>query len=258
MLLIFVNIIYVLSLNFVNARRAKSNRAGRWLGIGMGHRDELQLVVDALNGKYIYREENGEDLGDYDEIHRDTPAILRELVEAWQWSGPDLAKFHRDNPMTWAAAAEFWKRNPPLLWYTPGSGGADLIGSPTPGITPSQEAVRFLLMLILNPEWERLAGPCTRCGNYYIRRSARNKVYCSRSCGTRATALAATKRKREEERAEKLRRVVQLSQKWITARTKQDWKSWICEQRDITRSFLTRAGNNGDLKVPKKPKKEGK
>jgi hypothetical protein len=191
-----------------------------------------------------------EEFKDYEEIERETPSIFRELVQRWQASGPDLAKFQRENPTTWAAVQQYRKTNPPLLWYTVGSGGASLIENSCPGKTPNQEAIRFFLMLILNPEWQRLAGPCGRCGNYYIRRTALNKAYCSRSCGTRATALAATKRKREEERAEKLRRVAQLCQQWRTTRTKQDWKSWICGQWDITKAFLTRAVNKGDLKPP--------
>jgi hypothetical protein len=211
---------------------------------------ELKFVVWALNGGPIFREMEGEEFGDYEKIERETPSILRELVERWQASGPDLEKFHRDDPTTLAAVEQHLKENPPLLWCTAGSGGANLIGSPRPGKTPSKEAVRFFLMLILNPEWERLAGPCVRCGNYYIRRTARNKAYCTRSCGTRATALAATKRKREGERAEKLRRVVKLCQQWRNTRTIQDWKSWICGQRDITKTFLTRAVNKGDLKPP--------
>jgi hypothetical protein len=211
--------------------------------------DELKFVVWALNGGPIFREVEGEEFGDYEEIQRKTPPIFRELVRTWQASGPDLAKFHRDNPTRLAAVTQYLKTNPPMLWWADGSGGASLIGSPYPGKTPSQEADRLFLMLILNPEWERLAGPCARCGNYYIRRRARNKVYCSRSCGTRATALAATKRKREEERAEKVRRVTKLCQQWRTTRTNQDWKSWICGH-DITKTFLTRAVNKGDLKPP--------
>jgi hypothetical protein len=216
----------------------------------MGSRNELKLVVWALNGGPIFREVEGDEFGDYKEIQRETLPIFRELVQRWQASGPDLQKFHRDNPTMWAAVAQCWERNPPMLWYSVGSGGASLIESAFPGNTPSQEAVRLFLMLILNPEWDRLAGPCARCGNYYIRRTALNKAYCSRSCGTRATALAATKRKREEERAEKLSRVAKLCEQWRNIHTKQDWKSWICGQRDITKTFLTRAVNKGDLKPP--------
>jgi hypothetical protein len=236
-------------LKFVGTQKAKSDRAGRYLGIGPP-RAELKFVVLALNGGPIFREMEGEEFGDYEEIERETPRILRGVVQRWQASGPDLEKFHRANPTTWDAIGQHLKRNAPLLSYTPGSGGANLIGSPSPGKTPSQEAVRFFLMLILNPEWERLAGPCARCDNYYIRGRARNKIYCSRSCGTRATALAATKRKRTQERAEKVRIVVDLCEQWRTARTKQDWKSWICRKTDIKKTFLTRAINRGDLKPP--------
>lgn len=234
----------------MGVQKARSDPAGRWLGIGGRGRDELKYVVWALNGGPIYREWEGEEFGDFEEIGRETPPILRDLVQRWQSSGPDLEKFHRDNPTTWADVQQYRKTNPPMLLPSRGSGGASLIESPFPGNTPYQEAVRFFIMLILNPEWERLAGPCARCGNYYIRRTALNKAYCSRSCGTRATALAATKRKREEERAAKLHRVDKLCQQWRTTRTKKDWKSWICVQRDITKSFLTRAVNNGDLNPP--------
>src|SRR5260370_6911228 len=197
----------------------------------MCRRDELKLVVWGLNGGPIFREVESEEFGDYEEIERETPPILRGLVQRWQASGPNLKKFHRDNPTTWAAVEQYRKQNPPMLWYAVGSGGASLIESPSPGNTPSQEAVRLFLMLILNPEWERLAGPCTRCGNYYIRRTALNKTYCSRSCGTRATALAAKKRKREEERADKLRRVTQWCHGGRSTLPKQNSKPLISAHR---------------------------
>ena len=209
----------------------------------------------ALNGVAVFREVEDQEFGDVREIERETPPILRGFVQRWQASGPNLKKFHRDNPTTWEAVVQYRKRNPPDLCYAVGSGGASMIESPYPGKTPFQEAVRLFLMLILNPEWEKLAGPCARCCNYYIRGTALNKVYCSLSCGTRATALAATKRKREGERAEKLHRVAKLCQQWRTTRTKQDWKSWICGQRDITKTFLTRAVNKGELEVPTKARK---
>jgi hypothetical protein len=232
----------------VLSQKANSDRAGRWLGNGRGPRDELTYVVWALNG-FIYRELEGDEFGDYDDIQRKTPPLLRELVQCWQAYGSDLQKFHRADPTTWADLHQYLKNHAPLLSYTPGSGGANLISDPNPGKTPYQEAIRFFLMLILNPEWNRLAGPCARCDNFYIRGSARNKVYCSRSCGTRATALAATKSKRDEERAEKLRRVTDLCQRWRRSNTKKDWKDWIC-QHDISKTFLTRAVNKGDLKAP--------
>jgi hypothetical protein len=63
--------------------------------------------------------------------------------------------------------------------------------------------------------------------------------------------LAATKSKRQEERAEKLRTVAELCQRWLRAETGKDWKSWICQnQHDITKTFLTRAVSKGDLKPP--------
>ena len=228
----------------------KTHNGGKFLGALIDPRIELEWIVVALNGGPIFREEHSSDV-DYEKVDEETSSILREIVQRWQASGPDLAKFDRDNPGTLGALNEHLKKNPPLLRGTPGSGGANLAGNPSSGVTPCQEASRLFLMLLLNPEWHTLAGPCARCRNYYIRGRARNKIYCSRSCGTRATALVATRRQREEARAKKLFRVHKSCEEWSSAPTKQDWKSWVCSKlRDVTKTFLTRSVNKGDVKPP--------
>jgi hypothetical protein len=212
----------------------------------------LQNIVDALNGKQLFSIEDGEEFGDYEQKLRETPPILKELVEAWQRSGPDLEKFYRDWPTVWANVTRYWKATPVELSWGP-SGGACLVHRFTdrPGRTPLEEAFRFFILLIMNPKWDKLAGPCAGCGAYYMRRTARNSTYCTRRCATRTTAIAATRKRRDEERAEKLRKATQLSQQWLSARTKQDWKPWISRREpEITIHWLTRAVNQGDLKPP--------
>ena len=140
--------------------------------------------------------------------------------------------------------------NPIRLIGAPG-GGVGLAMNSIPQPEPYDEALRLFIELLLNPECGRLAGPCDRCGNYYIRGSVKNKIYCSRFCGTRATAIAATKKKREKEAAAKLERAARRAHEWRTSKTKLDWKTWINHKEpDITSHFLTRAVTNGGLNEP--------
>jgi hypothetical protein len=213
----------------------------------------LQFVVDALNGKGLFSvevEPAEEEL--YDRLLRKAPPILREIVGDYQASGPNLQWFSRDWPTTWTNVTRYWTARPVELAPGP-SGGAGFVHTFADrlGRTPYEEALRFFLLLIINPEWDKLAGPCARCDNYYIRRTARNKVYCSRACGTSATAIAAVRKRRDEEHADKLRRAREAAQQWIKSRSRFDWKQWISRKEpDITVKFLTRAANNGNLKAP--------
>jgi hypothetical protein len=231
--------------------KSRTNHDGPWLGYGLTPREELRQVVNVLNCAEIFEEVvNEEEFGDYETTLRNTPPILRDIVQRWQMSGPDPVKFHRDNPSTWVDADSYLKANPPGLWCMR-SGGVGLIQSPFPGRTPYEKALRFFLMLITNPAWKKLGGPCAACGEYYIRRTARNSTYCKRSCATRTTAIRATRKKRDNERTEKVQKATRFIQEWRSARTKLDWKHWVARRDpELTLHWLTRAVNNGDLIAP--------
>jgi hypothetical protein len=247
----------------VSSRRTKSSTVG-WTGrlvpVANRPRYELQRTVDALNGKLPCEQVLGPDDALVQERRfKQTPPLLRRLVQAWLLSGPDLGKFSFDQRQMWADVDRYWKSatrlNPLRIVGAPGGGAAFFLNC-CPEPDPYDEALRWFTELLFNPECNRLAGPCPRCGNYYIRRSARNKVYCSRSCGTRATALAATRERRDEEHADKLRRAAQAAREWTIARTKKEWKPWVSGRHpDITPKFLTRAVNKRELEPPTKGKK---
>jgi hypothetical protein len=227
--------------------------------IPIANRPELELwkFVRALNGVF----EPEQILGPADALRRErrikeTPPLLRKLVERWQSSGPDVSKFADDNPQEWKdVTSQFQKGmelNPIRLMGAPG-GGVGLAMNSNPQPEPYDEALRLFIQLLLNPECSRLAGPCDRCGNYYIRGSAKNKIYCSRFCGTRATAIAATNKKRQMEADAKLKRAARTAQKWLGVNTKLDWKTWVNQREpDITTNFLTRAVTKGKLKEPRR------
>jgi len=225
---------------------------GGWLGSGLDAAEELWHVVNALNGKNLFSIQEGEEFGDYDKRLREAPPLLRRMVETWEQSGRNLANIHREWPTLWRDLEIYFKAAPVELDFPP-SGGAGLWHSffDRPGGTSYQEALRFFLLLILNPMWSRLGGPCAKCGDYYVKGAARNRKYCSRPCATGATAIVATRKHREEERAEKLRIVDRLVDEWRIRNPKKDWKHWISEGNpEITVHWLTRAANRGDLKPP--------
>jgi hypothetical protein len=116
-----------------------------------------------------------------------------------------------------------------------------------PGSQSLEEiAVLMFVELVLNPQWDKLGGPCAQCGRFYIKKTVRQNAYCSRSCGTRATARKATLRKRAEEHSDKLRQAAAAAQTWVASRATVDWKQWVsAKEKDITQKWLTRAINKG-------------
>jgi hypothetical protein len=230
-----------------------ANWTGRIVPVTNRPRYELQKFVNALNGHLRQEEALGLEQYRADETRRrEAPIHLRTIVSRWQTSGPDLFRFSLDNRELWAEIFQYWKTMPTLLVGAPG-GGAAIGWNSIPDFDPRREALRWFIEFVFNPDCGKLAGPCARCGNFYIRRSARNKCYCSRSCGTKATAEIATAKRRNEERAGKLRTAAQLCQRWETTRTTLDWKQWVSSSApkgEITPKFLTRAVNKGELTKP--------
>lgn len=119
---------------------------------------------------------------------------------------------------------------------------------------PERFAALLFHVWTLNPECDKLAGPCARCGRYYIKKRASQKVYCSRRCGNAATAVARTAERIADERKDKLACANAALKRWERATTRQDWKHWVANKTGIDPRFLTRAVHKGDLVPPKKEK----
>jgi hypothetical protein len=226
--------------------------------------EELGFVVSALNGEMLYAMNLPIDEKDWvmiDKLVRETPTRLRCLVESWERSGRNLKRMWRDNYVECLLIDKCFKKRPiHLVWGDSNRAGFIHTFLDDHGTTPEEEAARFFLTLIWNSENEKLRGPCAGCGRYYIRRTAGNTTYCSRPCGTRATAIAATIKKRAGEHENKLRRARTAIEQWAKQQRKaeqqrnrrtKDWKEWVSTlEPDITPNFLTRAVNKGELKAP--------
>ena len=114
-------------------------------------------------------------------------------------------------------------------------------------------ALNEFVSLTFNPNRDKLAGPCARCGKYYIKKRASQKVYCSRVCGNAATAVARTKAKWDEARGAKLELAKKALQRWSRTATDEPFQRWAEDHyHGLTQRFLTRAIRNKELHHPKK------
>jgi hypothetical protein len=208
----------------------------------------LEYICDVLN----WKPQGGTSLYGEPLIH---------LMERLKECGGNLQKMMTDDPELAKVVAKVCVTR----WMPSTTGRANLVPQPswkhilTPGHVDRMRPERYAALLFhvgtLNPEWDKLTGPCARCDNYYIKKRASQKVYCSRRCGNTATAVARTRERLDKEHADKLRRSQAAMQKWTTTRTKDDWKIFVSKREpDITPKFLTRAVNKGELKPPTKGK----
>lgn len=113
-------------------------------------------------------------------------------------------------------------------------------------------ALTHFAQLLVNPLALILGGPCARCGNFYAKKTMRQKTYCSRNCGSSSTALLATRKRRDEAKLEKIRRAEKEIRKWTLARSREPWKKWISARtaNQITVKWLTRAVHDGLIAQP--------
>lgn len=208
---------------------------------------------------------------------------LRQLVEVWQDSGPNLKKMMSGTvemmsetiSYTFSSAYEIVKSLFTTSWAPTRWGRANLyvvtndtelerlfggeriyrnMPDGTRTLIPAVESWVEFGFFTLNPYCEEVAGPCARCGNYYVKKRKSQKVYCSRRCGNAATAVVRTAKKINAERDEKMVRAKALIRKWNTLRSRSGlvWKVWLKEHDpSITDKFVTRRVKMRELPKPK-------
>jgi hypothetical protein len=187
---------------------------------------------------------------DYRPIQRE----LHRLVQAWFASGPNVAKLLSEDPSLRQVSPIVrghllpTKGSRAYLTYLDGPENPNL----APG-DPLEIAQGLFFFFLLNPYNEELGGPCKQCGKYYVKRTTRQKVYCSKRCGLKHTSQAFIQNQRQQEHQEKLEKARQFSDKWAKTRTPKGWKDWVADRSQISKHFLTRAVKNGEILEPAKP-----
>jgi hypothetical protein len=209
-------------------------------------RRDLDHIVEVLNRK----PQGG--LSPYAEA-------LTCLMERLNGCGGNLKKMMDGDPELGKVMAEVCVTR----WMPSTNRTAHLVLQPSwehilmPGQVARMRPERYAAVLFhvgtLNPEWHRLGGPCARCGRYYLKKRKSQKVYCSQRCGNATTATVRTRRQRQANHADKLRRAKAAMREWTTAHTNHNWKVFVSKRElDITPKFLTRSVNKGELKAPTK------
>ena len=168
------------------------------------------------------------------------PKLLKMELPA---GSPNLPQVSKDLRVTLAPTA---------------AGAAYLINyAPARPWTAWDRAWQCFVWLITDPELDRFAGPCKRCKQYFVRKTAKQSVYCSQRCASMHTALEATiqgRRRAHENKLAIAQKAIDEWQKLASAgRTRKDWKKFTAAYdpaAEITTKFLSRAANNGELQPP--------
>jgi hypothetical protein len=185
-------------------------------------------------------------------------AELRRLITLWQRSGPNLKAMVYADHSLWNDLTKAFR----VLWLPSRTGRSYLQLMPKGDSLDPNSTARFeFLSLTLNPDCDKLGGPCPRCEKYFIRKTARLSVYCSPRCASQDSAIKRTNEVREERHKDKLALAEKARDRWKEllrkGRTKKDWKEWIAASNpEITVRFLTRAVNKGELVAPPQERKK--
>ena len=174
---------------------------------------------------------------------------LRRLVQRWMDSGPDLIEMFTTEPELETRLSHGRTR-----FYPMHDGRGHLDWSPEISGTTlpphEHEALQDFMILITSPLWKQLGGPCSRCKDYYLKKTKRQKVYCSRACALKTTAASAMRQRRQQEQGRKIRNAQSLIDEWSKNKRRLAWKDWVSNRTGYTVRWITRAVNNGELRPP--------
>ena len=187
--------------------------------------------------------------------HGEVEIELWSLVSRWMDSGPNLRVLLDGD----SSLKDKVLRRKTILYAGPeGQGYLDWVpdfvelGGPGRRVeTLPEQALTYFIDLITNPEWGRLAGPCERCSDYFLKETKHKRKFCSRKCTSASTATEHVKLGRERDKAIKIEKAKRLIDEWADKQPRGfTWKKWVCRGPEITIQWLTRAVNKGDVRAP--------
>jgi hypothetical protein len=125
---------------------------------------------------------------------------LRSLVDRWFDSGPDLQKMLIEDP-------ELHRQlNNGRCHVVPTGTGGRLLALPAGAgqgpLSGDQAALTLFTTLVTHPLASRLGNRCEKCGQYYLKNSMRQKLYCSSRCARSRSALSSARKQRTAKHTE--------------------------------------------------------
>jgi hypothetical protein len=191
---------------------------------------DLDSIVVALNGEV--ERVNGVSL-----------ARLRRVVQAWADAGrnPRKMKVSRED------RDSFSLRNLERVWrvfLSPTSDGAYWHFSPV-GPNSSDWAALYFSVLLTHPLRGKVCdSPCERCEEWFVKRRASQKRFCSRRCGAIVENTARTQKQRVKNHQAKLKKVRGAFRRWGK---RPDWKQKASRAAGVSVKWITRAVTKGEL-----------
>ena len=116
---------------------------------------------------------------------------------------------------------------------------------------PYDSAAINFTRLIRNSQRARLRGPCVQCGLWYISKTQKETLYCSRKCAGGA-AKAKERKRRRDGVMKKVRQAIENYETRPARFAEMPWKEFVRKAvPGVSKKFLTMAVRNGELLPPK-------
>jgi hypothetical protein len=105
--------------------------------------------------------------------------------------------------------------------------------------------------LLQNPLRESLAGPCDRCGCFFLNRTGhQNKSYCGARC-KQTTKKQRTRGRQQEAKLERVSREIEdLVSAQVNGSLPENWKQIVAGRVHVTPKWITRQVSKGRLRTP--------
>lgn len=193
-------------------------------------------TIEALRyGPYLLKETLN---GPEDECDPD----LKWLVTLWLKAKGQRPQFLRALMEAGRSARPFTEFT--VNWSVTAPADAPGVAYPIEGST---QAEGYFLQFMIHPDHWRLAGPCPRCGRYFLKSTRHQQRYCSRTkCGRNASVS----HHRDSQRSKKLGQINQAIKEWQQTTTKEDWRSYVRQQTGVSEKLLTDWLKAGKLHEP--------
>ena len=212
----------------------------------------LETFCICLNPEYfcVGQERGGLRLEPLPDLEKTQKELLRH-IGAWFHHRGNIPQLLKADSALARAAYRFPVRLVPIA-----RGKAELDYFMLPNINrslgPVEIAQIHFIAFLLNPENDKLAGPCRECARFYIKTTSRQAMYCSEVCGRKLTSRESNRSRQEDERAKRAQAAQNSANQWAKKPTKLAWKEYVNQQTNISKNFLTRLERNGVLSVPTK------
>lgn len=199
-------------------------------------KDAAAMLNDATGALQDWR---GKNYGSEDAVR------LRRLVRAWRDSGGNIGKMQIDQQDR--NRLESFIEN---IGFRLESDGLNLTDY-YPKTGRYDAAAMNFTRLIGNSQRTRLGGPCRHCGKWYVSKTQRETLFCSRKCAANA-AKAAERKRRHDGLLRQVGKAIRNYQTRSPRFAEMEWKEFVTKAvYGVSKKWLTMATKNGEIVPPK-------